>query len=178
MIVASILACILLCSSIEQSKYKRMIKITTLSVIFTYYCFLLIYLLFLSRCFMYILKESDGLLERIRRNTNLIPFRTIHTYLDGALKGERIAITNLLGNLLAFMPMAFFLPTYYKKLKKLFSFILCMFGIILVVEMIQAGTNTGFLDIDDLILNLLGAIIAFLLCKLKFIQTISSTIHS
>ena len=118
-IVASLLACILFCSAIEKSKYKRMIKITTLSVIFSYYCFLLIYLLFLSRSFMYIPIESDGLLERIRRNTTLIPFRTIHTYLDGALKGERIAITNLLGNLLAFMPMAFFLPTYLKKLKKL-----------------------------------------------------------
>lgn len=133
-IVASLLACFLFCSLTEQNKIRHIIKKVTLSVIFTYYCFLLVYLLFLSRSYMYLPLGEEGLLERIRMNTNFVPFKTIHAYLNDALKGERIALTNILGNLLAFMPMAFFLPIYLKKLVKSLSFTMWMFGIIQTIS--------------------------------------------
>ncbi len=176
-IVASLLACLLLCSTIKQNRYKHITKIFTISIIFTYYCFLLIYLLFLSRSYLYISPANDGLFDRLRMNSNLIPFHTINAYVNGA-HNKRIVITNLLGNMLAFMPMAFFLPTYFRNLKGLLPFVLKMLWIICIVEIIQAITNVGYFDIDDFILNLMGAIIAFFLCKLKFIRALSDTIQS
>ncbi|MDD5934777.1 MAG: VanZ family protein [Clostridiales bacterium] len=171
------IGCLLLCSSVPDSKHKYKIKRYSISLIFIYYCFLLVNLLFLNRSYRYISPTLQGLGERLRCNSNLVPFRTINNYLFNLEHDElRIRVTNLLGNLLAFMPMAFFLPTYSKKLRKALPFGLCMFFLILTVEVVQGITCVGYLDIDDLILNLTGATIAFLICKFKFIQSMEKRI--
>jgi glycopeptide antibiotics resistance protein len=58
------------------------------------------------------------------------------------------------------MPMALFaillLPKGTSKLKKYVAFVL----LIVAIELIQGITKTGFCDIDDLLLNAIGFIVA------------------
>ncbi len=97
---------------------------------------------------------------------NLVPFRTIGEYL-GALKtgelGGMIIIENLLGNLVLFAPVGAIAPFYARELRKLPWFLLCLFAGLILTEVLQRVTSRGCMDIDDVILNSIGAIIVFLL---------------
>lgn len=167
----------LLSSVFHDHKQKKIAKVSAFSALFVFYCLLLINLLFTSRSYMYITPTSTGFFERISRNSNLIPFKTISSYLSNSdYYGNDIIITNIIGNILVLMPMGFFLPTYIKKLKKLLPFILSMFGGILIIEVIQVITSVGTFDVDDIILNLAGAVLAFFICKLRVIQKIEERI--
>ncbi|MCM3708886.1 VanZ family protein [Cytobacillus firmus] len=76
-----------------------------------------------------------------------------------------IPIKNLAGNVSAFLPMGIFLPYFFKVLNRLKSFTISMTAMILSVEIIQLVTRRGSLDIDDFILNMIGALIGFGLWK-------------
>ena len=74
-------------------------------------------------------------------------------------------VYNIGGNILMFVPMGFFLRTLLPKCR---SFWRCM-GIVAVimtaVELGQLFTLRGFCEVDDLILNLLGAALGFRIAK-------------
>ena len=112
-------------------------------------------------------------LEVYLENNNLIPFKTISLYIS---RQDRVAIINLLGNLIAFAPMGIFLPLLFKKQNKLLNFILTNIAIILAIESLQFLSLSGHFDIDDLILNLLGALIIYGLYKIKKINLIINKI--
>ena len=112
-------------------------------------------------------------LEVYLENNNLIPFKTISLYIS---RQDRVAIINLLGNLVAFAPMGLFLPLLFKKQTKLQNFILTNIAIILAIESLQFLSLSGHFDIDDLILNLLGALIIYGLYKIKKINLIINKI--
>lgn len=101
------------------------------------------------------------------RNNNLIPFKTI---IEDITRQDRVAIINLLGNLIAFAPMGLFLPLLFKKQNKLKNFIFTNIAIILVIEVLQFLSLSGSFDIDDLILNLLGALLIYGLYKIRKIN--------
>lgn len=98
------------------------------------------------------------------RNNNLIPFKTIIEYI---VRQDRVALINLFGNIIAFAPMGLFLPLLFKKQKKTFFFILTNIIIVLVIEILQFLSLSGSFDIDDLILNIGGALIIYSLYKIK-----------
>lgn len=108
-------------------------------------------------------------LEVYLRNNNLIPFKTIIEYIA---RQDRIAIINLLGNLIAFAPMGLFLPLLFKKQNKLKNFILTNIVIVLAIEVLQFLSLSGSFDIDDLILNELGALLIYGLYKIKKINKV------
>ena len=112
-------------------------------------------------------------LEVYLENNNLIPFKTIFEYIS---RQDRVAIINLLGNLIAFAPMGIFLPLLFKKQTKLKNFILTNIAIILAIESLQFLSLSGHFDIDDLILNLLGALIIYGLFKVKKVNKIINKI--
>ena len=112
-------------------------------------------------------------LEVYLENNNLIPFKTISLYIS---RQDRVAIVNLLGNLIAFAPMGIFLPLLFKKQNKLKKFILTNIAIILAIESLQFLSLSGHFDIDDLILNLLGALIIYGLFKVKKVNKIINKI--
>ena len=98
---------------------------------------------------------------------NIIPFQTISedvaAVFDGSTRWH--AIRNLIGNLLLFVPMGFFLPFFAQKMAKTKTYVIVVAAFIVAVEVIQIITLSGSLDIDDFILNLSGALIGFFVCK-------------
>ena len=81
--------------------------------------------------------------------------------------GTFATMTNLLGNVLVFLPLGFFMPTASKSR----SFIDTTFyslALSLVVEISQLFMKVGCFDVDDLLLNTLGGMlgyIIFLICN-------------
>lgn len=110
---------------------------------------------------------TDGYYDTILKRTNLIPFATIIHHIDllGSkyIELARHAAINLIGNVVMFIPLGFFLPSIWPKFRFYLKFMLAVFLTITSVELIQLVTLLGSMDIDDLILNLAGASIGFLI---------------
>lgn len=109
--------------------------------------------------------------EQVNMSINLVPFRTVMRYvrLLGRRPGAallRHAVINLAGNVVMFIPLGFFLPQLFPKLRKIWKTLLSSAGIVVLVELVQLFTLVGSCDIDDLILNLLGAAMGYGLYRL------------
>ena len=88
---------------------------------------------------------------------NLVPFTEIFRY----KWGSPLFITNVLGNIAIFIPLGLFITKYIKSQKITPIFIICLI-ISTTVEVVQLKIGRSF-DIDDIILNICGGIIGFLL---------------
>ncbi len=129
-----------------------------------------IYILFLI---LFVVLKFDGSFERIislhnsiienekdgLRNINLIPFRSISPYLRNIT--EPYAFKNILANILVFIPLGFFVTN--KNSKNVFKALIICLGVILSIECIQLLFKIGFFDVDDIILNFLGALIGLII---------------
>lgn len=93
------------------------------------------------------------------RRFNLIPFKTIVEQISYLLNGnaEFSPFTNLAGNLVLFLPMPIFIKLSNKKIKGIFV-ILITFIVVVMFETMQYVTGR-VADIDDVILNMFGALI-------------------
>ena len=111
----------------------------------------------------------EGLRYRLDHMTNFTPFATVQRYLSAGKNGRvnsGIVVTNLIGNLAAFAPFALFLPLLFPAMKRFWRFALVTCLAILLVECGQLVLGVGFLDVDDLILNLSGACLCYALLHL------------
>lgn len=134
--------------------------------LFAIYCALMLWLLFHRPGHM----EGIPYWEQAKANLNLIPFRTLRLF-SGLLTDHRphlvrAAIVNLAGNVVMFIPLGLFLPLTFAKLQKLWKTLLCVTLMITAVELAQLFTLVGSCDVDDLLLNLLGAGLGYGLYKL------------
>lgn len=139
----------------------------TVYVLFGVYALVMFYLLFFQR-----MGRSSGIAyhEYITSAVNLIPFRTIINYISDFQKYSSLSsfsFVNLSGNIVLFIPLGIFLPTIWKKQRKFSKFVITVCITIIAVELIQLFTMLGSCDIDDLIFNVLGAVIGFGIWKLK-----------
>ena len=75
-------------------------------------------------------------------------------------------VTNIGGNILALMPLGVLLPLVFPKTRMLPTYTLIVTLLILFIELVQFFFGVGKMDIDDFILNIFGALIAFGLFKL------------
>ncbi|WP_430413639.1 VanZ family protein [Lederbergia citrea] len=118
--------------------------------------------------------ETDlSLTEYIKWYTNSAPFKTITTYITAIFDGSMnmdIPIKNLIGNALMFLPMGIYLPYFIRKVNKVIVFSFTMVILLLIIEVAQLVTRTGWFDVDDIILRMLGALIGFLIWKMNSIQ--------
>ena len=99
-------------------------------------------------------------------NLNLIPFKTLKMYFDMVQNTEsayllRHAFINLAGNVVVFIPLGYFLPQLWSRLRSVIKTGLLSLALIVVVEIIQYITGLGSCDIDDLILNMIGVLIGY-----------------
>ena len=108
--------------------------------------------------------------EQVAAQLNLVPFRTLRLFADlldsGVRSHIRMAVINLGGNVIMFIPLGFLLPRVFPKLTSLPRVLLSTAGIIAAVELLQLFTLVGSCDIDDLILNVLGAALGYWFHKL------------
>ena len=94
-------------------------------------------------------------------NANLIPFRTITDLVKHM--HSMWAIKSLLANIIAFIPWGFFLPHLYKRYYKFVRFLFLSFIFVVFIELFQFITMLGYFDIDDILLNLTGCLIGYLI---------------
>jgi len=123
--------------------------------------------------FILIRWDKDLLDTYLKTSFNIIPFNTVKLFINGYLNNLvslKNFIINIIGNICAFMPYGVFLPLIFNKMTKFKNFIITMLIIVISVELLQFITMSGSCDIDDLILNILGVSIVYLLLKIKFIN--------
>ena len=89
--------------------------------------------------------------------TNLIPFKEMFRYEIGSPNFYK----QVVGNMILFMPFGFF-ATYYTKISKIRNISLITFLVSLTIETVQKFIGRSF-DIDDIILNVIGGILGFLI---------------
>ncbi len=103
-------------------------------------------------------------------NLNLQPMDTVRCFL-WVLRNStdpaalRHAVINLVGNVVMFVPLGALTPCIWDKLRKFWRHFLVMAAIITLIELLQMFTLLGSCDVDDLILNLVGTTIGFLIWK-------------
>ena len=93
-------------------------------------------------------------------NSNFIPFKEMFRYSFGS----NLFIKNVLGNIIMFVPYGFFV-SYYLDLKKPLSAFLLVLLVSTSIETTQLLIGRVF-DIDDIILNIVGGMIGFVIYKL------------
>lgn len=155
-------------------KKENIVKIV--KYLFIVYCIGLIFILFLYGARtgnqFHVKVFSKEHFETI----NIVPFRTITTFFGRMVNSTintNIVVTNLIGNLLMFVPMGMALPVLFnKKFNRLWKVIGFVIILVLIIEIIQFITFTGAADIDDLILNTIGSIIGYGIIKIKPLRKI------
>ena len=97
--------------------------------------------------------------------SNFVPFREMLRYKIGS----KLFFRNIVGNILLYMPLGFFVTAYIDE-RKIFPTMIISLITTISIELVQLVIGRVF-DIDDIILNLfggfLGALIFTLLDKLK-----------
>lgn len=98
---------------------------------------------------------------------NLIPFTEVRRFwVYRELLGTFAVVTNIFGNVIGFIPFGFIMPVISPKMNSLWFVTLCGFVLSLVVECIQLVTKVGCFDVDDLILNTLGAFLGYIIFEI------------
>lgn len=91
---------------------------------------------------------------------NFIPFREIMRYNITS----RLFLKNVIGNMIMFLPYGFFI-SYFLKIDKLKLTLLLTFIASISIEIVQMCIGRVF-DVDDIILNLAGGLIGFMIYKI------------
>ena len=112
--------------------------------------------------------SSETLNSYLKDRFNIIPFATITSYINAfdSLYDTSTIMYNLLGNIVACIPMAFFLPLLFKKQNNFKVFLITIILFVLGIELLQFITLSGSCDIDDLILNVSFALIIYKILKI------------
>ena len=94
---------------------------------------------------------------------NLVPFRGIARQIGSILNGQDTARNTiyLVGNLIGFAPLGFFLPALFARQRRFAAFIITTALALICLELTQVLTMRGFFDIDDILLNAAGACFGF-----------------
>lgn len=136
-------------------KNKKLIKI----LFYIYIAFLILFVVLkFDGSFERIISLHNSIIENEKdglRNINLIPFRSISPYLKNIT--EPYAFKNIIANILAFIPLGFFVSN--KNSKNVFKTLVICISVILSIECIQLLFKIGFFDVDDIILNFIGSLI-------------------
>jgi glycopeptide antibiotics resistance protein len=131
-------------------------------VLFALYLVLLCYFLFFSEMF-----GRAGTAQEYRYNLHL--FREIARFTTYRhLLGFGTFFVNVYGNILAFMPLGFFLPALCGMRKKGMLVVMCCFLFSLSVEVLQLVSRLGCFDVDDLFLNTCGGLLGYLVYRICY----------
>ncbi|MCD7725202.1 MAG: VanZ family protein [Clostridiales bacterium] len=102
--------------------------------------------------------QKDVILEGLG-TANFTPLKTIKMYIDYSYKLN--SVENLLGNILVFVPFGFLFPMVSEEGKHFAVMLLNVFVFVLGIEIFQLFSAFGAFDVDDILLNCLGAALGF-----------------
>ncbi len=141
-----------------MSKPKQRTGVRVISwVLFILYLAVLFYFLF----FADMLGRTDTAQSY---SSNLVLFREIRRFwVYRSQIGFGYVFLNLAGNILVFIPFGLLLPLLSIKLRGFVRVVLLGLAFSLVVECIQLVTKTGCFDVDDMLLNTIGAAVGFII---------------
>lgn len=109
---------------------------------------------------------------------NVTPLETIRTiYIDGYRYGYitlPYLLLNMAGNIFAFVPFAFFLPYLFRRIDRFLKFFPLMVAIVAAVELCQLALMCGSCDVDDLLLNVGGAVPMYALLRIPPVRRLVS----
>lgn len=134
------------------SRILKVLKVF-LWFVFIIYCLVLVKYLVLDR--LYYIGFTG-------RAYNFYPLKSISAYF---IRREHynlnILIENLLGNLIMLVPFGILMPMLFKRYRKTLNFFIFIFILNLSIETLQITIKLGIFDVDDIILNCTGAMIAY-----------------
>lgn len=152
---AGVLARLPALSGEERGRYVR----RALWVLLLYYLAIASVVLFFGGLF-HLDREWGGAV-------NLEPFYTIRRFLIHYRRtGSLSSLSNLLGNVVILAPLGVLLPLLFPALRRCWVCLPLMALAALGVEWLQWVTHLGVADIDDSILNFIGAAAGYVLTRL------------
>lgn len=129
-----------------------------------YACILIKMILFKrppSYYFHHFLYNYDwGMIKANFKRANLVPFTTILLFIKSRLSMRDI-VGNLAGNILGFIPFGILVPMLFRQIASLKQVLLAALTLSLIFEIIQLVAVLGSFDVDDLLLNTIGAGIGY-----------------
>ena len=140
----------------------KIMKSKLLKISFAAYVLLMLWLLFIRLRGV----EVTDYWAQVAGRINLIPFSSSLSMLRTLWHNPRldvlwVVVYNLGGNIVMFVPLGFFLPALWGKFRKFGKAMGAVALIMACVELTQLLTLRGFCEIDDVLLNLIGAAIGY-----------------
>ncbi|WP_211746671.1 VanZ family protein [Paenibacillus sp. Marseille-Q4541] len=97
---------------------------------------------------------------------NLIPLHTVSAYVRNLGPGNMVdTAINLIGNIAVFIPLGYLLPASMFRPWSYGKFILFFVCFIFLLECLQTILRVGTGDIDDLLLNVIGGSIGYIIFR-------------
>lgn len=117
--------------------------------------------------------NTNAFRDYVNTSTNLVPFYTVRLFINGYKNGQlalSVMLENIFGNFVAFMPLTFFTACLFKRFTKWYSVTITVIVSVMTVELLQFLFLTGSSDIDDVILNVAGAMCLYAVLRIKKIS--------
>ena len=105
---------------------------------------------------------------QLAESYSIKPLFTIRNYIRVLLHSTNASLIrhcaiNLIGNVLLFVPAGYFFPRLWHFFRPFWRFFLWIFFLLLLIEALQLFSLRGKLDVDDILLNLTGAAMGYLI---------------
>lgn len=108
--------------------------------------------------------------ETVPWRYNLQPLDTVKRYLwvlhhSDIPAQRRFAAANLMGNITLFLPLGILFPVVCRSARRFARYLFWTLGAIALLELCQLVTGLGVCDVDDVLLNMVGALTGWMLWK-------------
>ena len=133
---------------------------------FSAYILLMLWLLFIR----YRNVEVTDYWAQVQNRLNLVPFSSMGSMLRALWYNPYPSVLwtvvyNIGGNICMFVPLGFFLRILFPGCRRFWRCMAAVTVIMTTVELCQLLTLRGFCEVDDVMLNLLGTAIGWLMVK-------------
>lgn len=147
----------------KRIKVKRALAFYTPMVL--YFGFIILFLV--TRLFLFSKITGNEFLnpQRLPRQYNLIPFATVTSYINPDT--HQYAFLDVVGNILLFVPMGVYIRALFRERKIWLSVVFSFFSTCLI-ETAQFILATGSFDVDDILMNFIGALCGVLIFQLIY----------
>lgn len=133
---------------------------------FACYIVLMLWLLFIRHRGI----PAENYLSQLGERVNLIPFSSMGSMLRALWYNPYpnvlwTVVYNIGGNICMFVPLGFFLRALFPRCRSFWRCMAAVAVIMTTVELFQLFTLRGFCEVDDVMLNVLGAAVGWLIAR-------------